>query len=98
MSTAADLAARSVSAVFEDGGLRFLSPPPFEEGATVVVTAAPPAETRRPAPPEGELEYPPLDPDDPLERLSHLVVDGPPDGSTHIDEYKLGLKKWPPQN
>ena len=44
----------------------------------------------------GAGEFPPLDPEDPLLRLSGLTIDGPPDGSRHVDDYKLGLKKWPP--
>ena len=54
-------------------------------------------------------EFPPLDADDPLLKLSglvigdpldeldDLVIDGPPDGSRNVDDYKLGRKKWPPE-
>ena len=33
---------------------------------------------------------------DPLDELDDLVIDGPPDGSRNVDDYKLGRKKWSP--
>ena len=86
----------SVPAVIEQGRLRLLSTLPFADGTSVVVTAAPAESASEEGGGNGDL--PPLDPDDPLVRLLHLTGDGPPDGSTHIDEYKLGLKTWPPED
>ena len=34
---------------------------------------------------------------DPLDELDDLVIDGPPDGSRNVDDYKLGRKKRPPE-
>lgn len=86
--------AQTFRAVFENGVLRLRGDLPFTEGEELEVLvrsrAATPTAPLSPAP-----STDPVGDDDPLVRLSKLVGDGPPDGSTHIDEYKLGLKKWP---
>ena len=92
-----DAPARSFPAVIEDGTVRVPPGLPFRDGDEVQILIRPapgPSRGTGTAPTPADAR-PPVNESDPLVRLSKLVGDGPPDGSTHVDEYKLGLKTWP---
>ena len=93
--------AKSVPAVFENGALRFLGPPPFTEGQRVTVRAVPAetetADAQPGRPPDGGgVEAEALK--DPLLDLIGIVKDGPPDWSEHFDDYRFGRREWPAES
>ena len=78
----------SVPAVVEGGIVKLPAGSPNANGTAVTIVAGAAAAEDDAADA--------LDPNDPLVRLLRLTGDGPPDGASHVDEYKLGLKRWPP--